>query len=264
MHDTAANTPRAIGDRARLFLNGGMSLRFQFYNDNVQTALLTLQRTNFFGAEGIDISANNNSSYPRTATNIPEIGNFSTLENFLFLQKSKSGHWADYLFEQLEIASKHGIGNKNLSEVASTGGMESTIICQLKRFTAINHNGANHYTYADSYLGLTTFRHLVWYDDHRYENLTASFKTSRADIEKPEEYQAFTFGINATLPFHGATSNAQGSLFSHAANANGDPDAMTYSEQGSESTQTQGPVNMYSGWMPNVVRPMFINKPVGA
>nr|QLC36760.1 capsid protein [Sarcosphaera coronaria partitivirus] len=267
MHDTAANTPRPITPRARIFFTGGMSLRFQFYNSNVDTALTTFQRSNFFGREGIDISAIPGQNYPRTRTPITETGNFSTLENFLFLNKAKTAHWADYLFEQLTIASKHGIGNKNLSEIATTGGMESTIACTLKRYSSIRFTPpagapADYYVYENSYLGITNFNELTWYDDHRYQNLTASFKTSRADIDRNEELQAFTFGINATLPFYGAERNASGSLFEHAAAAP-NTDAMTYSEQGSEATTAPGPVNMYAGWMNNIVRSQFINKPVG-
>jgi len=250
-------------DAMRVFHTGGMSIPFQFFNDNAAAAHKHLRRTNFVGTIGIDVAATAGMRAPNNGPNLNETRSFASLENFLFIQKSKSGHWADYLFKQLSIAAKHSTGNKNLSEIATTGGMESTIYCSLRTFGIHNHNGANHYTYADPSLNIADSSHVRWFRNDLFRDLTGRFETSRADVDRNEELQAFVFGINATLPIHNATRNVSGSFFDQATNANGVADAMLYSEHGERETTVRGPVHMYSGWEQNVIRPGFLNKPAG-
>nr|WJJ80002.1 capsid protein [Hebeloma mesophaeum partitivirus 1] len=262
---TAAAPPAAAAamtNNMRVFHTGGMTIPFQFYNDNVAAVHKHLRRTNFVGAIGIDTASTAGMLMPNGG-NLLETRSFATLENFLYLQKSKSGHWADYIFKQLSIAAKHSTGNKNLSEIATTGGMESTIFCSLRTYQAHNHNGANHYTYADPSVGLTDSSHVRWFRNDLFRDLTGRFETSRADVERNEELQAFVFGINAVLPIHQATRNVSGSFFTQATNAGGVDEAMLYSEHGERDTTVRGPVQMYSGWEQNVIRPGFLNKPAG-
>jgi len=268
---TAAVPPAAAAamtDAMRVFHTGGMTVPFQFFNDNAAAAHKHLRRTNFVGETGIDVGATSALTLPNggrlpTGNTLLETRSFTSLENFLFIQKSKTGHWADYIFKQLSIAAKHSTGNKNLSEIATTGGMESTIFCSLRTFNSHNHNGANHYTFADPSCNIADSAAVRWFRNDIFNNLTGRFETSRADVERNEELQAFVFGINATLPIHNATRNVSGSFFTQATNAGGNADAMLYSEHGERETTVRGPVNMYSGWEQNVIRPGFLNKPTG-
>jgi hypothetical protein len=252
----------AFTEQMRVFITGGMNVRFAFYNENYAAAHTAIRRTNFFGTIGVDVGSTHNLRFPQGG-NALESRNFSSLENFLYLQKSKSGHWADYIFTQLSIAAKHCTENRNLSEIATTGGMESTILCHLRTFQSINHNGANRFTFENADLGIADSSHVHWFRNDLMRNLTGRFETSRADVERNEELQAFALGINARLPIHNSTFNTQGSFFNHAQNANGPEDAMKYSEHGDAADTVRGPVHMYEGWEQNVVRPGFLNKPVG-
>lgn len=259
------NAPHAWDDRYKLFLTGGQNVPFGFYNDNYAAAHKHIRRQAFLDRQtGISFGATNNLTYPSGgANNLQETINVHTLETFLVAEKTRSLHWADYIFDQLSIASKHSKFTRNLSQIATTGGMESTIYCNLRTYTPHNHNGANRYTYENDHMGIANAAGISWYNGDHLNRLTARFQTSRADVEREEELQGFSFGINATMPFHGAARNVSGSFYTHATNANGAADAMVYSEQGDEADTVRGPVDMYSGWEKNVIRPAFLTKPEG-
>lgn len=259
------NLPHAWDDRYKMFLNGGMSVPFRFYNDNVGPAHKHARRQAFVDRQtGINFAATNNQTYPNGgAGNLLETRDFSTLESFMVAGKDRSLHWADYLFDQLAIAAKQSKFSKNLSEIATTGGMESTIYCSLRTHTAVNHHGHDRYTYENDHMGHDDASTINWFANSHYTRLTGRFQTSRADVEREEELQGFTFGINSTLPYHQAPRNVSGSFYTHATNAGGVPEAMTYSEQGDASERVRGPVDMYAGWEKNVVRVAYLAKPQG-
>jgi hypothetical protein len=261
----AGPVPAVMTDEMAVFAMSGMNVPFEFFNDNVAAAQRHLRRSNFFGARGIDFSVINGQTFD--GQNLNQTRNCNTIETFLVAEKNKSLHWADFIFDQLAIAAKHSNGNRNLSEIATTGGMESTVLCSLRTGTRHAINAVNRYVYADTHLGVANSAGVDWYMTRQLSDLTGYFATSRADIERNEELQAFAFGINAIPPIDGVNRRTDGyvsgSFFTHAINAGGAEDAMVYAEHGNDSDTVPGAVDMYQGWEQNIIRPHFLNKPTG-
>jgi len=255
--DMTAATAVAAGDPINVIRMGGLSVPFQFNNDNSDYAYDYLRRTNFLGSRGINVAIKNGMS-TQAGLAMDQTRNCSSIDSFLFLDKDKNGHWADYLFDQLAIAAKHFDGNANLSQLPVTGGMESTIICNLRTPTA----QANNYVYADERLGSTTTDHYDLGQAGFFKELSASFWTPRADIEREEELQAFAIGINATAPIHGSNLLTSGHFFANAGTGATAAEATVISRTGHPELTVRGQVEMYQGWESLFVRKCFRNKPV--
>lgn len=244
----------------------GTSTPIQFWNDNANTARQHLARSQFFGVKtgntsttGIDITAIPGQRLPNNRTRDASTQkDCHLIDSFLFLEKDKNANWSKYMFEQLEVFSKHFTGNKNLSEMPTTGGMETSILCELR--TPTQHTG-NRYVYDDSNLGLALRTDIDWYPN-RFDQLSGYFRSTRADITREEELQALCFAPNALPPIHNIYNERNlfrdGHYFDHM---NGATEAHDLMELGSSASTTKGQVELFQGWNSDVVRQMYRAKP---
>lgn len=255
---TTANT---MANPNRHFMSCGTTVPFQFWNENYPDALNHLRRSKFFGTRsgansstGIDIAVTTGRTLPNNVGAIT-VKDCHLIDNFLFLEKDKNAAWSSYIFDQLAVFAKHFKGNKNLSELPTTGGMETSIICQLRTPTA----HTNGYVYDSNNLGITGGDTQRWYMD-RFDNMNGYFRSTRADITREEELQAITFAPNALPPIHNANRSLfrGGDYFDHINGANVATDLL---EIGDPSNEVKGYVEMYQGWSSDVVRQLFIAKP---
>nr|QLC36757.1 capsid protein [Sarcosphaera coronaria partitivirus] len=253
-------------DNAIVLLQLGANYPFSFQNGNYDEARKDMRRSSFFGEElsnptasqvttGIDVCLVPNRDIPGTGIQFLETKDIRNIDSFLFLEKEKNADWVHYLFDQLAVFAKHFTGNKTLSDIPTTGGLESSILCQLRKHQAT----AGSYLYADHKLGFAGTRDVTWYSHDRFKRLTAYFRTTRGDIERNEQLQAFAFGINSLPPIAGITelNIRSGEYFTHMGHG-ADVDLMEY---GNAANTAPGMINMYQGWQTDYVRPVFKSKP---
>jgi hypothetical protein len=238
-----------VTDRHLALAGCGTAYPFRFHNTNYDTAASYIQDTNFYGTKGIRVGAT-------TTTGLTEDGDFSKLDKFLNLHKDKNPRWFDYLKEQMMIFSKHWKVQTNLSEIPTVGGLENTIICKLRtesehRFTTAP---TQRHEYASTHLDYAHNSDIKW-NQQKFRNMTATFRTTRAGTERAEELQALAFGTNSLPPIAGLNIEdyRTGPFFSHYVDS-------TISQIHGKETDHEGK-EMFAGWRTTVFAPMFVAKP---
>jgi len=237
---------------------------FQFWNDNYYEAHLGIRNSRFFVANGINLGVTNLLLHPETNNAIPEDRPFNSLDAYLFIAKNNNPSWFQYLSEQINIVARFFQNSRPMSKIAVTGGMEPTVLCHLKLEEPLNYAGANHYIYADLHLGRARYDELEFYQN-RFKSMSAAFTTTRGDIERNEELNAFSLGICANPPtVTGIAAHAtfRGGRFFQDAHAGGD--AMRAQRLGFTESTIPGDVPMYNGWHDDYVKPAFSKTPTNA
>jgi hypothetical protein len=259
----------------------GFSSPFQFWNENGITAIENFKRSGFVGQRtaitantqttGIDITITTPHPNPKqvAGTNFLQTKDCSQIDDFLFLEKTKNAHWADPLFESLNVVAKHFKNNMTLADMPSVGGMECSMLCDLRTPGTHTHGAAplQRYKYANPRLGYANRDELDFgnFVDGPFTGLQAYFRTTRADVTREEQLQGITLGTNAIPPITiDADVYAQireGDFFSHMNTNAHTIEATNIGEIGVASTAVKGVVDMYQGLDVNFVRPRFISKP---
>lgn len=245
----------------------GASTPFRFWNENFYEAHLALRNSRFFVNRGIDIALTNVTHHPETGNVLLDDATkiFRSLDAYLFIAKENNPSWFQYISEQINIVSRFFPGSKPFSKIAVTGGMEPTLLCQLKLEDQQTYaDGTRHYIYADTRLGRTNYNQLQFYAN-RFNSLTAAFTTTRGDIERNEELNAFSLGICANPPIvldDNARNALRGGRFFQDAHSGGD--AMRAQRLGFTESTIQGEVPMYDGWHDDYVKPAFSKTPTNA
>nr|WCQ76438.1 capsid [Hebeloma mesophaeum partitivirus 2] len=256
-------------------LSAGMTTPIQFWNENWTDAARHLRNSEFYGipaptatdaamTTGIDIVSIQGRTLPNGVANAKMTKDCTNIDSFLFLEKDKNANWSAYIFEQLAVFAKHFDGNKNLSEMPTVGGMETSVLCQMRTPTA--HGTPALYLYPNNDLNVATRANVKWYDN-RFKQLTGYFRSTRADVTQEEQYQALAFAPNALPPIQGLDAEdprkkfRSGNYFDHM---NGATDRMDLMQIGESSNAIPGQVNLYQGWDIDVVRPAFRPRPTDA
>jgi len=120
------------------------------------------------------------------------------LDNFLLMPKNESSTFFEKLIENAAIHARCFKGNQNLSQIPTVGGSETLVLSTLQLKTALPAN----YNYATYDVDITVNNKVTWYRNP-FVNLRATFSTMIANPPRAEVLQAFTFGINSTLPIVG-------------------------------------------------------------
>nr|QLC36762.1 capsid protein [Sarcosphaera coronaria partitivirus] len=199
----------------------GLSYPFRFFNQNANDARLRIRETDFYGTKGVNFKFEQiGTEYTETAFDNTKL--MTTIDNFLNMEKSKNLKWFGYLKEQMAIYSKCFNTQYNLSQVGTTGGLESSVVMHLRTETA--HTGGR-FLYDNLNLGIEHPNQISWYP-RRFQNMTAHASTSRAGVDRNEELQALTFATNSTPPINGLTLNQfrRGKYFDHSGQDPGNSD----------------------------------------
>jgi hypothetical protein len=238
---------------------------FQFWNDNYYEAHLGLRNSRFFVNNGIDIGLTNAVLHPESGNALNDGAKvFNNLDAYLFIAKSNNPSWFQYLSEQINIVARFFPNSRPMSKIAVTGGMEPTVLCHLKLEDSVNYGGADHYIYENAQLGRTNYNQLDFYQN-RFRSLTAAFTTTRGDIERNEELNAFALGICANPPI--ATAIAAQDAFRGGrffSDAHGGAEFMRAQRLGFTESTIPGDVPMYNGWHDDFVKPAFSKTPTNA
>jgi len=119
----------------------------------------------------------------------------NSLDNFLLMNKDGDSTFFEKLIENATIHARCFKGQQNLSQIPTVGGSETLILCTYQL-------NANPRVYANYDTDITEANKLTWYRNP-FAGMTATFNTMIANPPRAETLQAFTFGINATLPVTG-------------------------------------------------------------
>jgi len=119
----------------------------------------------------------------------------NSLDQFLLMPKDADSTFFEKLIENAAIHARCFKGQQNLSQIPTVGGSETLILCTYQ----LNANVVTHPNYN---LDITQANKLTWYRNS-FPNMRATFNTMIANPPRAETLQAFTFGINATLPVTG-------------------------------------------------------------
>jgi len=272
-HDLAAQTPlfkRAAGarldftdaagaaDANHLTLAAcGISYPFRFFNQNANEARLRMAETDFYGPKGVDFGATvaGAGDIPSGLTANPT---FETIDYFLNMQKTKNLKWFGYIKEQMAIYSKCFKTQYNLSQVGTTGGLESSVILHLRTSDAVTTTQTAH-LYPTVLLNYTHPNQLRWYP-RKFTNMTAHAQSSRAGVDRNEELQAITFGTNSTPPIVIAANHIaqyrEGKYFEHAQEGAGLVQVI-----GTPTSTDEGPLDMFDSWASDVIAKCFNPSP---
>nr|QLC36759.1 capsid protein [Sarcosphaera coronaria partitivirus] len=187
----------------------GASYPFQFWNDNYADARRDIAESKYFVRNGINFAltvtnptaaagtAHVGFTNPGTGQRFPETpaGGLNKIDKYLFVAKENNPIWFEYIRDQMAIFCKHfPTGCKTLADVATTGGLESTVVAQLKLESPVTA-GTTEYVYQDKYCGRNDST--IEYYPELFGDLTGAFATSRNDLENEERLQALSIAINA-------------------------------------------------------------------
>jgi len=189
--DTTAAGNAAHQMQKTIFAASGVSSPFRFGNANYPQAQQFARRSDF--ARHIGIVANDPAHNGNYGAATIETANISTLDQFLFMNKEQNLKWFGFLREQAIIHARFFNKVYHFSDVQSVGGLETTFVCKLKR------DGNTRY-YPSNNLGLTGVTHNPSWYPTPFADLNGGFATNRSGLRRNEELQAYTHGINATLP----------------------------------------------------------------
>nr|QLC36761.1 capsid protein [Sarcosphaera coronaria partitivirus] len=223
----------------KLFMSCGMNTSFQFYNQNVQDALIAMQESEFFGPKGVTFSATGTGTAD-VGVNLTQDKNISSIDSFLNLEKSRNPRWFEYILGQMMIFSSCFKNTFNLSQVGKTGGLESSIIVELRTIETAAGPPPT-YRYADLSLGKAHANEVKYYEN-RFNELTAHAYTTRVIIDKNEMLQAITFATHSTPPVTGINPDfyRYGKFFQHFAEIG--PRAQRI---GMPELDIEGPIDMF-------------------
>jgi len=245
----------------------GASTAFQFWNDNYLTAHDQMTRSNYFVENGVTLGGDH--LILTALGNTTDAGNFredfpgtmtmNSLDKYLFIAKENNPSWFKYLTTNINYVARFFKGSKPFSKIATTGGIESAVITQLKLEANKGTPNAPSYVYADLKLGRAARSDVNFYGD-AFEAMSASYRTTRADLERNEELNALCIGINANPPITGVTAdNIRKGRFFTDINA-----GMQYSEMlslGFMETTIAGSIPIYSELKDDFVNALFNKKP---
>jgi hypothetical protein len=203
----------------------GPNFPFQFWNDNHRDALTDIRESNFFCENGI------NTVLSTTDGAAPGAGNIYTnpfldaatnqtvvmnnIDEYLFVAKENNPLWFQYIRDQMQIFCKFfPDGQVTMDHIATTGGLEATIIGKLKTETRTAGPPVT-YLAPDMHFGKNDSN--IEFNPKVLRSLTASLATARSDIEREHTYQAMTIGINSNSPVtpQAAEIFRSGRLFEH-------------------------------------------------
>jgi hypothetical protein len=169
----------------------GVSTPFIFGNNNYAQAAKYARRSDF----GRDIKPVV-TTQDVAGTDLDDAYTYSDLDTFLLMPKQSDLRFFAYLREQAVIHARFFDKVYHFSDVQTTGGLETTVICQLK-LDRSNANGGRQYDNVHT----DVTRQAQWYHNP-FTKLIAGFATNRAGMRRNEELQAFAYGINSNLPIH--------------------------------------------------------------
>jgi len=203
----------------------GPNFRFQFWNDNHRDALTDIKESNFFCEDGINTVLTTDDGAVHAAGHIrlnPYLdGNtnqtvaMNNIDEYLFVAKENKPLWFQYLRDQMQIFCKFfPNGLVHMSDLATTGGLEATIISKLKTSTRTAGPPVT-YLAPDMHFGKNDST--IEFNPKVLRTLTSSLATARSDIEREHVLQAMSIGINANSPvaIQGAEVFRSGKLFEH-------------------------------------------------
>nr|WCQ76440.1 capsid [Hebeloma mesophaeum partitivirus 3] len=182
------DTNRNIKD---LMSCAGMSTPFIFGNQNYAQAAKHARRTDF----GRDIKHVVDTATHTLGQNLVNNVAVKDLDTFLLMPKSSNLKFFAFLRDQAVIHARFHDKVYHFSDVQTTGGLETTVITQLK----LGRSNANR-SYADVHVG--TQQQAQWYRQP-FRDVQAGFATNRSGLRRNEELQAFAYGTNMLLPITG-------------------------------------------------------------
>jgi hypothetical protein len=245
----------------------GASTAFQFWNDNFLTAHDQMTRSNYFVENGVTLGGNHliltalgqTNPGPTFSEGFPANTTINSLDKYLFIAKENNPSWFKYITNNINYVARFFKGSKPMSKIATVGGIESAVICQLKLETNKGTAQAPSYVYADLKLGRAARTDVHFYND-AFDAMSASYRTTRADLDRNEELNALCIGINANPPIAGVNADhiRKGRFFTDI-NA-----GMQYSEMlslGFMETSIEGSVPIYSELKDDFVNALFTKKP---
>jgi len=244
----------------------GASFPFQFWNDNYAEAQRYIGESNFFVRNGINIAATNRTPYhattrtpftnPVTGRAMTETVPLTKIDNYLFIAKENNPIWFSYIKEQMTIFAKHFPTDlKTFADIATTGGMESTIVGQMKFEDPLTAGGTD-YVYPDQYCGET--QNTLRYYPKLFRTITGSFATTRNDTERNEVLQAFAIAINSNppMPIDATRPLRNGKFFTQSLT-----DRTVIQQIIGRMEQTApGEIPLFNNWT-DYIRDAFVNKP---
>jgi hypothetical protein len=186
MHDND-NTSRSL---KVLLASPGVNSSMVFGNENYSTAARHARRTDFGRDINIVVSVTDMDGRAGLTADY----SYTDLDSFLMMEKTSNLRFFSYLREQAVIHARFFDKVYHFSDVQTTGGLETTVICQLK---LINRT-ARHF--ADTNLDVR--QSFDWYHNP-FRTLQAGFATNRAGLRRNEELQSFAYGTNSSLPIPG-------------------------------------------------------------
>lgn len=190
--DTALVNNTTAGNNMKVLLRGsGLSTPFRFGNQNYPTAARHARRTDF--GRDINIVTTNTDTDGRNG--LTNQFTYSSLDDFLLMPKSSNLRFFSYLRDNAIIHARFFDTVYFFSDVQTTGGLESTVIAQLKL-------GRSHATRSYTTTSVNTGNSISWYNNP-FNDLQAGFATNRAGLRRNEELQAFAYATNSLLPITG-------------------------------------------------------------
>jgi len=175
------------------------------------------------------------------------------------MSKTHNPTWFRYIVENMDTFCKHfPNGVKTLADVPTSGGMENTIIGQLK-FEQPLTPGNTDFVYADMTHGQAATVLPKYYPKH-FNSIVGSFESLRGDLERSEQLQALALGINSNPPVSigaNATSMRSGKFFEQPLTR--DSQIMYIGQRGED---TPGEVPMFQNFDVEYIRPRLSAKPV--
>lgn len=247
----------------------GANTVFQFWNDNYLAAHDYMARSNYFVENGVTLQGRTltltNVANARAIDGVnfdqafPAGQTINSLDKYLFIAKENNPSWVKYLVANINYVARFFKASKPFSKIATTGGLECGVITTLKLETPQAANN-NRYVYEDLRLGRANRSSAPFYGD-RFGAMTASFRTTRADLEENEELNAICIGINANPPVSPHANDhtiRSGRFFTDIVQG------MQFSEMlslGFDEPEVQGTVPMYSDLKDDFVAALFDRKP---
>nr|QLC36763.1 capsid protein [Sarcosphaera coronaria partitivirus] len=246
--------------RASILTSQGLDYPFRFFNQNQNDARQRLAETDFYSRKGVNFKEGGQAGFRHgtmnfaTANTLGTAPDFRNIDGFLNMPKTKQLKWFDYIKEQMAIHASVFSGKYNLSQVSTTGGLESSVIGMLRMDEEVDATNHRH-VFADTDLNNTAITDYEWYAD-KFDSMTAHFYTSRAGIERNEELQAFAFATNSDPPIHGIAPGTfrAGDYFSQTT---ADIAIARTQVHGDPTSFGPGPVDMFSGWNTAVIAKLF-------
>jgi hypothetical protein len=267
MNHTHDMTAAARNDAVSMTTALGASFPFQFWNENWREARRDIANSKFYVRNGINLAITVTNPTAAAGTNYIAYNNPGTtqpmvetvpmqkIDQYLFISKENNPVWFEYIREQMTIFAKHfPNGCKTLADIATTGGMESTIVCHQKFELPITNNGTD-YVYPSATCG--RFNSTASYYPRLFSDITGSFATTRNDVSENERLQALAVCINANPAIAIGTSIIrQGKFFSQ----NLTTDTVVQQSIGDMAETTPGAVPLYTD-INDYVRDVLVVKP---